>query len=557
MLDGKSEIPYPKCIAEYAKLVSSNNSKLEEEIRKFEEQDYFSNIGLDLVKATTIAKLFFNDVTKNIVNSDNRYLYEAFSQLLIIPQKSGEIKVEFIENSLQIILRTISEEHVSEAFYLFLEKIINFFVKYNNDRSSICEVINGFIYSDRNLKDNFESVAKTFEKIFLMFENRDIIFECVSKKLVENKYIKQINDLIINNNEITQIDLMVKEEQTLVTFLLNQNKKDEGFEAIITYLNQINNSYPKLNIETNKMKLFFTTFNDDMSNFENFNFDCLKVFFEEQEIDFFKNISIGFSLLHSCSSKTDNFRQFIFKLSLKIMRYASTELYTNSLKYFEMFLSSAEVESNAIQKDASLRKNVALKCFMFYNDKIDNVMQKILNAKCVSDVLESYLDYIDLSSGKSIEEIHKIESILSQFLSIEPLIKIKKFYSIWPYFIYISHLKQNNNEKILNISNSLKVLYNFPNFINGLTCIKQLIIYLIDDQKNGVEMSEFSDKALKLEQSLKNKNSLTLNTLGGLLFNDNRLNALNNALDFLKTDDCKNIQKPPKHNIPVLIGSRF
>jgi hypothetical protein len=71
MLEVKSEIPYPKSIADYAKLVSSNNSKLEEEIKKFEEQDYFSNIGLDLVRATTIARLFFNDVTKNIVNSDN------------------------------------------------------------------------------------------------------------------------------------------------------------------------------------------------------------------------------------------------------------------------------------------------------------------------------------------------------------------------------------------------------------------------------------------------------------------------------------------------------
>jgi len=294
-----------------------------------------------------------------------------------------------------------------------------------------------------------------------------------------------------------------------------------------------------------------------MSNFEHFNFDCLKIFFKEQEIDFFKNISIGFSLLHSYCSKTDSLRQFIFKLSLKIMRYASTELYSNSLKYFEDFLTTAECKSNAIQKDASLRKNVALKCFMFYNDKIDNVMQKILNAKCVSDVLESYLDYIDLSSGKSIVEIHKIESILSQFLSIEPLIKIKKFYSIWPYFIYISHLKQNNNEIILNISKSLKVFYNFPNFINALTCIKQLIIYLIDDQKNSVEMLEFSDKAIKLEQFLKNKNSLTLNTLGGLLFNDNRLNALNNALELLKTDGCKNIQKSTKHIIPILISSRF
>ena len=555
MLEGKSESAYPKTIAEYANIVAPKNNELKEKIKKDEEEEYFKTIGGDFRKATKIAKMYFDDYTKNMISSDNMYLYEAFSHLLSVPPKKGEIKIDFIENTMQIILSTINIKEISEAFYLFSEKFSHFFGQsHYNELSKICQVINGFVYSDQNLMKSFGSIAKMFEKIF---QHEDEIFNFISTKLLKNEYIKQINDLIVNKSgQIQLISLMNKEEQTLVNYFLNQNKKEESktlmssYDAIITYLNLMSNFYPKLQNEINKIKLFFTAFEDDMSNFEQHSFECLKIFFNQQEIDFFKNIIVGLSLLIAHNSINDTSRSFILKLSLKIITYASSDLFVDNLKYFEEFLTSSEVNLNKLKKDGE-RKTAAKKYFKFYNEKMDNVMKKVLNANRVSDVLESYLEYVYLSNGKSATEIYKVESILCQFLSIEPLISMKRCYSIWPYFIYISHLKQNNNEIILNISNSLKTYYNSPNLLTGLNCIKLLTVYL-SDQKNS-EMNELNDKVIKLEQGIINKN-LNINSVTELMLNNNRLSALKNFLELL--NGYENMDKSPKFTVPILINPK-
>ena len=504
MLEGNRELTYPKSIDEYAKLVSPNNNKLEDKIKSLEEKDDFKDIGLDFTKATNIS-ISFSDYTKKTVNSENKYLYEAFLHLLnpsLIPKMKGKVKTDFIENSMQIILSTISETDISEAFFLFSEKFLSFFNIQDNELSSFSTVINGFSNSDHILKKYFEPIAKNFEKILQKHEDTDQIFNFFLTQLSKNKYIKQMYNIIINNNgNIKLLDLMIPEEQSLVKHILNQIKNDEdktlinSLIALLTYLSLLKKSYPKLENEIDKIKLFFTTFKDDFNNFQQFNFDCLQMFFNKQEIDFFHNIFIGMSLLFTNTvSVTDTVRQFFFKFSLQIIKYASNELYADNLKCFEEFLKSSEVKSSSLQKEE--RKKAALKFFRIYNEKVDQMMQKVLTAKYVSDVLESYLEYIYLSNGKSIIEIYKIESIISQFLSIEPLIKMKRFYSIWPYLIYISHLKQDNNQLILEISATLKIFYNSPNFQNGLAFIKCLTVYLIDDQKKGNGMNELSFYAI-------------------------------------------------------------
>jgi hypothetical protein len=279
------------------------------------------------------------------------------------------------------------------------------------------------------------------------------------------------------------------------------------------------------------------------------------MFFDKQEVDFFKNISIGMSLLFTYNSVTDTVRQFIFKFSLQIIKYASNELYADNIKCFEEFLKSSEVKSRSLQKEALERKKAAVKFFRIYNEKVDQMMQKVLTAKYVSDVLASYLEYIYLSNGKSIIEIYKIESIISQFLSIEPLIKMKRFYSIWPYLTYISHLKQDN-QLILEISATLKIFYNLPNFQNGLACIKCLTVYLIDDQKKVNGMNQLSDKIMKLELCLENKNS-TLESISEIILDKKRLDALKQSYELLRLDEKKPLDMSSKYTVSILLTERL
>jgi hypothetical protein len=133
-------------------------------------------------------------------------------------------------------------------------------------------------------------------------------------------------------------------------------------------------SFPQIENEIIGIKLFFNCIE---KKYDQIDFECLRIFFKMNEIEFLKKILNEISILSDYNSINDSAYQLILKLSLKIIKFSSNESYNDNQSEFEDFLNSSELKEKK-KNDQDSRKKASKKYFKIFNDdKIDQIDQKI------------------------------------------------------------------------------------------------------------------------------------------------------------------------------------
>lgn len=486
-------------------------------------------------RPVSLAADFF-DITSCLIRDEGvRNFYMSFSNLMRTKSSSGKFDNELflnnISNTLQVISSSFTTDQennnmnpcqafrVAECFSKFGYYLVEYLretLKFNtveinvqavSFEQTIVKLLEGFVNSDAKLSEFFEPLVNMIIKIVMKNPDDylDNLSEFLSKTITnKHKYIGQVcktlkkavdlNDQAEDTFEkFTFVKLLNSDEKQLLTNLFyNKNTSD----TIMIYLKECVRTFPILEKSLSRVNGFFRFLDFDYANLDSIEFDnVLGIFYNQDETRFLANLikSLTLAVRLQNQNQIKPTENIIQRLAASVIEFCSIGEFNDDIGKFVRLCNSSNL--------ADKREHAAIctESFGSFSDDLLNIVDKVASAHSITEVIDSFLTFLNITRGRNISGIYRLESALMHFISIESAVRNFNFHQVWPILIHISALQREaHNDMLLKISANLKQLYECFEFKVAIELISNLTT-LIAKRENHLPEQNLLENQNQLE----------------------------------------------------------